>query len=85
MLNSVVLISWFCFRNDVDLCHLANADAMKKERKKSLIWGGLLEKKVLEKLHLGEYFYISLVGEILPASLLLILILGKELCFSVLS
>ena len=63
MLNSVLLITWFCFRNGVDLCQLANSDIIKKE-KKSLVWGGLLKKKkFLEKLHLGSISIFLLLWE----------------------
>lgn len=55
MLNSVVLISWFCFRNDVDLCHLANADAMKKE-KKIINMGWTIGKKSFREAAFGGVF-----------------------------
>lgn len=62
MLNSVLLLTWFCFRNDVDLCHLANSDIIKKEIK-SLVWGGLFKKTKLEKLHLGSFSVFLLLSE----------------------
>lgn len=77
MLNSVLLLTWFCFRNDIDLCHLANSDIIKKEIK-SLVWGGLFKKKnKIREAAFGECFCISfIVGEMLPAFLLLISILS---------